>query len=58
VVERITFLLRIREDPGSNLSPETGYPDRDFVVFSVSPDECRFLSNSDFVASNERMIGE
>jgi hypothetical protein len=26
-------LLRIREVPGSNLSLETGYPDRFFVVF-------------------------
>jgi hypothetical protein len=27
VVEWLTLLLHIREVPGSNLSPETGYPD-------------------------------
>jgi hypothetical protein len=27
VVERLTFLLRIREVTGSNLGLETGYPD-------------------------------
>jgi hypothetical protein len=27
VVEWLTFLLRIREVPGSNLSPEIGYND-------------------------------
>jgi hypothetical protein len=27
VVEWLTFLLRIREVPGSNLGPELGYPD-------------------------------
>jgi hypothetical protein len=27
VVEWLAFLLRIREVPGSNLGPETGYPD-------------------------------
>jgi hypothetical protein len=26
-VEWLTIPLHIREDPGSNLSPETGYPD-------------------------------
>jgi hypothetical protein len=31
--EWLAFLLRIREVPGSNLGPETGYPDRLFVVF-------------------------
>jgi hypothetical protein len=30
VVEWSTFLLRVREIPGSDLGPETGYPDRDF----------------------------
>jgi hypothetical protein len=32
MVEWLTFLLRIREVLGSNLGPETGYPER-FVVF-------------------------
>jgi hypothetical protein len=27
VVERLTLLLHIREVPGSNLGPKTGYPD-------------------------------
>jgi hypothetical protein len=27
VVDSLTFLLRIREVPSSNLSPKTGYPD-------------------------------
>jgi hypothetical protein len=36
VVEWLTRLLRIREVPGSNLGPDTGYTDRFFVVF-VSP---------------------
>jgi hypothetical protein len=27
VVEWLKFLLRIREDAGSNLGPETGYPE-------------------------------
>jgi hypothetical protein len=27
VVERLTLLLRFRKVPGSNLGPETGYPD-------------------------------
>jgi len=27
VIEWLTILLRIREVPGSNLGPETGYPD-------------------------------
>jgi hypothetical protein len=27
VIEWLAFLLRIREVPGSNLGPETGYPD-------------------------------
>jgi hypothetical protein len=33
VVEWLTLLLRIREVPGSNLGPDTGYPDRVFVIF-------------------------
>jgi hypothetical protein len=36
MVEWLALLLRIREVPGSNLGPETGYPDRFFVVF-LSP---------------------
>jgi hypothetical protein len=32
-------LLRFREVTGSDLSPETGYPDWVFVVFSVPPGE-------------------
>jgi hypothetical protein len=36
VVEWITLMLRIREVPGSNLGPETGYLHRLFVVF-LSP---------------------
>jgi hypothetical protein len=34
--ELLTLLLHILEVLGSNLSPETGYPDRFFVVF-LSP---------------------
>jgi hypothetical protein len=42
VVEWLTLLLRIREVPGSNLDPETGYPDLGFsCFFSVSPGKCR-----------------
>jgi hypothetical protein len=38
----LAFLLRIREIPASNLSPETDYPDRDFSWFSsVPPEKCR-----------------
>jgi hypothetical protein len=36
VVQRVTFPRRIREVPGSNFGPETGYPDVYFVVF-LSP---------------------
>jgi hypothetical protein len=35
VVEWLAFLLCIREVPGSNLGPETGYPDSVFVGFSA-----------------------
>jgi hypothetical protein len=35
VVERLALFLRIREVTGSNLGPETGYPDRFFVVFLI-----------------------
>jgi hypothetical protein len=35
-VEWITLLLRIREAPGSNLSPEIGYPDCHFRGFPQS----------------------
>jgi hypothetical protein len=41
VVEYLTLLLRIREVPGSNLDPETGCPDRDYMVFSVPPGKFR-----------------
>jgi hypothetical protein len=34
VVEWLTYLLPIREVPGSNLGPETGYPEV-FVVFLI-----------------------
>jgi hypothetical protein len=41
VVDWLTFLLRIREIPGStNLGPETGYPDRCFIFFSIPPSKC------------------
>jgi hypothetical protein len=36
VVQWLTILLRIREVPGSDLEPGTGYHDRDFMVF-LSP---------------------
>jgi hypothetical protein len=36
VIEWLTLLFRIREVPGSILGPETGYPDRFFLVF-LSP---------------------
>jgi hypothetical protein len=36
VVEWLTFLLRIREVPGSNLGPEAGYLDRGFCGLSQS----------------------
>jgi hypothetical protein len=36
VVECLTFVFLIRDVPGSNIGPETGYPDRVFVVF-LSP---------------------
>jgi hypothetical protein len=32
----VMVLLRIREVPGSDLGPETGYPDEDFCGFSQS----------------------
>jgi hypothetical protein len=39
VVEWLTHLLRIREVPGSNFGPETGYPDWGFSrFFSISPE--------------------
>jgi hypothetical protein len=42
VVEWVTPLLRIREVPGSNIAPETGYSDWGFSwVSSVPPGECR-----------------
>jgi hypothetical protein len=42
VVDRLTLLLRIREVPGSNLGPETGYPESGRSWFSsIPPDECR-----------------
>jgi hypothetical protein len=33
--EWLPFQLRIREVPGSNIGPDTCYPDRFFVVFLV-----------------------
>jgi hypothetical protein len=54
VVKWLALPFRIREVPGSNLCPETGYPDWDFSWFSsVPPGEChdsilklgRFLPN-------------
>jgi hypothetical protein len=42
VVEWFTLLLRVQEVPGSNLDPETGYPDWGFSWFSsVHAGECR-----------------
>jgi hypothetical protein len=42
VVEWLVLLLCIREVPGSNLGPETGYPDWDFSwFFSVPPEKFR-----------------
>jgi hypothetical protein len=42
LVECLTLLLRIREVPGSNLSPETGCPECWFSWFvSVPAGECR-----------------
>jgi hypothetical protein len=35
VVQWLTHLVRIREVPGSNLGPETGYNDLSFSWFSV-----------------------
>jgi hypothetical protein len=57
VVEWLKLLLHNREVPGSNLGPETGYPDRGFSWFSsVNTCECwdsglklghdRFLPNT------------
>jgi hypothetical protein len=44
VLERLALLLRIREVPGLNFGPETGYPDWDSSWFSsVPPDNDRFL---------------
>jgi hypothetical protein len=37
VVEWLTLLLRIREVPGSNLSPETAYPESGSWWFSSDP---------------------
>jgi hypothetical protein len=37
IVEWLTLLLRNREVPVSNLGPATGYADRDFIVFFLSP---------------------
>jgi hypothetical protein len=37
VVKSLTPLLRIREFPGSNFGPETGYPDWRFSWFSSVP---------------------
>jgi hypothetical protein len=34
--KRLAFLLFILEVPGSNLCPETGYPDRGFCGFPQS----------------------
>jgi hypothetical protein len=39
VVQWLTFMLRIREIPGSNLGPEIGYPDLSFFVGFLS--DCR-----------------
>jgi hypothetical protein len=42
MVEWLALLLRIREVPGSNLGPETDYPDWGFSWFSsVFPGKCR-----------------
>jgi hypothetical protein len=42
LVRWLTFLLRTREVPGSNLGPETGYPDWGISwLSSVPPGKCR-----------------
>jgi hypothetical protein len=41
VVKWLTLMLRIREFPGSNLGPKTGYSDRAFVLSSVPLAKCR-----------------
>jgi hypothetical protein len=42
VAEWLEFLLCIQAIPGSNVNPDTGYPDpRIFVVFSVPPGKCQ-----------------
>jgi hypothetical protein len=35
-VEWLTLLLSILEVPGSNIGPETGYPEVDFCCFTQS----------------------
>jgi hypothetical protein len=37
MVEWLTLLFHIREVQGSNLGPETGYPDCEFFIVFLSP---------------------
>jgi hypothetical protein len=37
----VALLIRIREVPGSNLDPETGFPNSVAWFFSVTPGKCR-----------------
>jgi hypothetical protein len=37
MIEWLTFLIRIREVPGSNLGPQTGYPDWGFSFVFLIP---------------------
>jgi hypothetical protein len=54
VVGCLTLLPYIREVPGSDLSPETGYPDWDFSWFSaVPPGKCR---DSTFKLGHDRFL--
>jgi hypothetical protein len=41
VLEWLTLLLRIREVPGLNIDPETGYPECFRLFYSVPPGDCR-----------------
>jgi hypothetical protein len=45
VVKKLTLLLRIRENPGSNLSLESSYSDWGFSwLFSVPPGKCQDIT--------------
>jgi hypothetical protein len=56
-VEWLTLFLRISEVPGSNLDPETGYPDLRFSWFSsVPPGECRHITLKQTTAASFRIL--